>query len=74
MKWLWQKREPMGEDKMELEEARLMREHAERTLREARAAAREVRNVVIESRRIRSENQFSQRLTEAFGSRPQNNG
>lgn len=79
MKWFWRKDRPEDTrppttDSRDLERARLAREAAERKLQEARTAAEEVRAVVIRSRQIRSENQFSARLTEAFGSRPQTNG
>jgi hypothetical protein len=73
MKW-WSRRRTKGEDTVELEQARTMREHAEKALREARLAAREIRTVAIEARRLRTENQFSRRLSEAFESRPHNHG
>lgn len=72
MSW-FRRHRPTEDDRVTLEQAQSMREQAEQRLREARQAAREIASVVIESRRIRKDNQFSQRLNEAFGSRPQSN-
>lgn len=75
MRWLWKsRRKSTQDDEMDLARAKSMRIQAEQKLREAREAAREVMTVAIESRRIRAQNQFSQRLSEAFGSRPNHNG
>lgn len=80
MSWSWLfRRKPKGrnlstgEDR-ELARARELRLQAEQKLNEARRAARELSKVVVESRLIRNENRFSERLNEAFGSRHHNNG
>jgi hypothetical protein len=73
MRW-FKRHRPTEDDRVTLQQAQSMREQAELKLAEARQAAREVSNVVIEARQIRKDNQFSQRLNEAFESRPKNNG
>jgi hypothetical protein len=75
MKWIWNRRhETTDEDTASLNEAQSVRKLAEEKLQEAIDAARQVRDVAIEARRIRRENQFSQRLSDVFGSRPNHNG
>lgn len=72
MRWFWRRNDT---DRMrrpsngELQKAREQRKTAERELNEARVAARQVNRVVVEARTLRTENQFSLRLSEAFGSR-----
>ena len=72
MKWFWQKDLPPPSHDEELVEAQAQREDAERRLKESRIAARQVRQVSVTARQIRTDNQFSLRLEQAFGSRPQN--
>lgn len=72
MKWFWRKDLPSIDDEDGLAQAKQERAEAERRLRESRIAARQVRQVSITAREIRADNQFSIRLSEAFGSRPQN--
>ena len=71
MRWFWQKDPPPRSHDEELEEARQQRLDAERKLRESQIAAAQVRRVSVQARQIRNENQFSTRLSQAFGSRPQ---
>lgn len=54
----------------ELEEARAIREEAERKLRESQIAARQMRMAAVTARTIRADNQFSDRLNQVFRSRP----
>lgn len=70
MKWFWQKPPPIIDDEISLEEARAQRAEAERKLRESQIAARQVRQVSIRARLLRTDNQFSTRLDQAFRSRP----
>lgn len=72
--WFPKKKSSNGQSgDSELQAAQIDRINAERQLREARRAAREVRSVAIEAMTIRKDNQFSQRIAEAFG-RPRTNG
>jgi hypothetical protein len=70
VKWFWQKPPPIIDDEISLEEARAQRAEAERKLRESQIAARQVRQVSIRARLLRTDNQFSTRLDQAFRSRP----
>lgn len=64
---------PVAEDDVrQVESARQERIHAQAALREAQRLATQMRGVVIVAKQVRSENQFSTRLSEAFGSRPHN--
>ena len=72
MKWFWQKDPPAPSEDDELAEAQAHRREAERRLKESRIAARQVRQVSVAARQIRADNQFSLRLEQAFGSKPQN--
>lgn len=53
----------------QVESARQERINAQKALAEAQRLASQMRGVVIVAKRVRSENQFSIRLSEAFGSR-----
>lgn len=73
MKWLTNllrgNTPPDPQETGQVESARQERINAQRALVEAQRLASQMRGVVIVAKRVRSENQFSTRLSEAFGSR-----
>lgn len=72
MKWWSRLREravhllPPDTDTDDSETARAMRETAEEALRAEREREREVRAVAATSRKLRTQNNFSARITESF--------